>query len=181
MGRGPWNLEFGYLGSFFNNDINQVTIDNPLRLTDAATASSQGRISLAPDNSLNSFHVTGAYELPSEFPARIATTLSYGLRQQDDDFLPHTINSVLGGDPGLVLPRDSLDGKVQTYLANVLMTARPLPDLDLRARYRYYQLDNDTPVIEFPAHTVNDQGLDSEPRRNVPNDYERQLASFDAS
>jgi len=182
FGRGPWNLEVGYLGSFFGNDLNQLTVDNPLRLTDSATAGpARGRISLAPDNSLNNFHATGAYELPLDFPARVATTFSYGLRRQDQDFLPHTINSLLAGSPGLVLPQDSLDGKVQTYLANVLMTARPLPELDLRARYRYYDFHNDTPVIAFPEHVVNDQTADDEIVRNVPNDYERQQASFDAS
>src|SRR5262245_10249382 len=182
FGRGPWNLEVGYLGSFFGNELNQVTIDNPLRLTDSPTAgSAQGRIGLAPDNSLNNVRATGAYELPLDFPARIATTFSYGLRRQDDDFLPHTINSALAGDPGLVLPQDSLDGKVQTYLANVLLTARPLPALDLRASYRYYDFHNDTPVIQFPSHVVNDQTLDTEIGRSVAPDYERQQASLDAS
>jgi MtrB/PioB family decaheme-associated outer membrane protein len=182
FGRGPWNLEVGYLGSFFGNDLNQLTVDNPLRLTDSATAGpAQGQISVAPENSMNNFHATGAYELPLEFPARIATTFSYGLREQDDDFLPHTINSLLAGDPALVLPEDSLDGKVQTYLANVLMTARPLPELDLRARYRYYDFHNDTPVIAFPGHVVNDQTADDEIVRSVPNDYERQQAGVDAS
>jgi MtrB/PioB family decaheme-associated outer membrane protein len=180
--RGPWNFELGYLGSFFGNDLNQVTVDNPLSLADSAAAGpGQGRISTAPDNSLNNVHATGAYELPLAFPARIATTFSYGLREQDDDFLPHTINSLLAGDASLVLPRDSLDGKVQTYLANVLATARPLPALDLRARYRFYDYHNDTPVIDFPGHVVNDQTLSVEERRNVPNDYERQQASFDAA
>jgi hypothetical protein len=179
-GRGPWNLEVGYLGSFFGNDLDQITADNPLRLTDSATAgSSQGRISIAPDNSLNSFHATGAYELPLEFPARVATTFAYGLREQDQDFLPHTINSLLAGSPGLVLPQDSLDGKVQTYLANVLMTAA-LPELDLRARYRY-TTSTTTRHDLGPAHVVNDQTLDTEIVRNVPNSYERQQASFDAS
>jgi MtrB/PioB family decaheme-associated outer membrane protein len=186
FGRGPWNLEVGYLGSFFGNDLNQVTVDNPLRLDDSATAGpGQGRISLAPDNSMNNFRATGAYELPFEFPARIATTFSYGLREQDDDFLPHTINSAINAIPAnaalLALPEDSLDGKVQTYLANVLLTARPVDDLDLRARYRYYDFHNDTPVILFPGHVVNDQTFDDEVGRNVPNDYERQQASFDAS
>jgi MtrB/PioB family decaheme-associated outer membrane protein len=182
FGRGPWNLEVGYLGSFFDNELNQVTVDNPLRLTDSATAGAgEGRLSLAPDNSMNNFHATGAYDLPLEFPARVATTFSYGLRQQDQDFLPHTINTLLAGAPGLVLPQDSLDGKVQTYLANVLMTARPLPELDLRARYRYYDFHNDTPVLDFPAHVVNDATLTPDERRNVPNSYERQQASFDGS
>jgi MtrB/PioB family decaheme-associated outer membrane protein len=182
FGRGPWNLEVGYLGSFFGNDLRQVTVDNPLRLTDSATAGpAQGRYATSPDNSLHSFHATGAYELPLSFPTRIATTFSYGLREQDDDFIPHTINTLLAGDPGLVLPRNSLDGKVQTYLANVLITTRPLPDLDLRARYRYYDFHNDTPVLDFPAHVVNDQTLTTELRRNVPNDYERQQAALDAA
>ena len=185
-GRGAWNLEAGYLGSFFDDDLNEVTVDNPLRATDALTAgSAQGRISRAPDNSLNSFHATGTYELPLEFPARIATTFSYGLREQDQDFLPHTINGAITGVPAnaalLVLPQNSLDGKVQTYLANVLVTARPLPELDLRARYRYYDYHNDTPVLDFEGHVVNDATFDGEIVRNVPNDYSRQLASVDAS
>jgi hypothetical protein len=36
-------------------------------------------------------------------------------------------------------------------------------------------------VLDFPGHVVNDQTLTVEERRNVPNDYERQQASFDAS
>jgi MtrB/PioB family decaheme-associated outer membrane protein len=180
-GRGGFDLEVGYLGSFFQNDLNQLTADNPLVLTNTAAAASQGRVSTSPDNSLNQVHATGTYALPLEFPARIATTLAYGLRRQDDDFLPNTINPATTNDPLLALPRDSLDGKVQTYLANVLFTARPLPDLDLRARYRYYDFHNDTPVIDFPAHVVNDQGLTVDLRRNVPNAYERQEASFDAA
>lgn len=182
FGRGPWNFEIGYLGSFFENQLNQVTVDNPLRATDSATTGPEmGRISLAPDNSLNSVHATGAYELPIDFPARIATTFSYGLREQDEDFLPHTINSLLAGNAALVLPQDSLDGKVQTYLSNTVLTLRPLPDLDLRARYRFYDFHNDTDVILFPGHVVSDQTFDDEPGRNVPNDYERQQASFDAA
>jgi MtrB/PioB family decaheme-associated outer membrane protein len=182
FGRGPLNLEFGYLGSFFGNDLNSVTIDNPLRITDSPTAGPiQGRMSQAPDNMMNNFHATGAYELPLAFPARIATTFSYSQREQDDDFLPHTINSALAGNPLLVLPQDSLDGEVDTYLANALLTLRPLPELDLRARYRYYEFSNDTPVIVMPGHVLGDQSFDGEPGRNVPNEYERQQASFDAS
>jgi MtrB/PioB family decaheme-associated outer membrane protein len=191
-GRGPFHLEVGYLGSFFENDLNQVTADNPLRLTHSPAVTNpftgqitsepgQGSISLAPDNSLNQFHATGSYELPLEIPARIAATFSYGLREQDDDFLPHTINPELAGNALLALPRDDLDGKVETYLANVLFTARPLPDLDLRARYRYYDYHNDTSVIEFPANVENDTFFRPDVRRSVPGDYERQEANVDAS
>jgi MtrB/PioB family decaheme-associated outer membrane protein len=180
LGHGPWNLELGYLASYFNNELSQLIADNPVRLTDSSSASSRGRISLAPDNALNSFHATGAYQLPSEFPARITASFAYGVRRQDEDFLPHTINSTLASDPLLVLPSKGLDGKVNTYMGNLLVTARPLPELDLRARYRYYQHDNTSPVLTFPAHVINDQGLVAENRRNVPNDYTRQQFNLDA-
>lgn len=180
LGRGPWNLEVGYLASFFTNHLNQIIADNPVRISDSTGAASRGRISLAPENSLNSFHATGAYQLPVEFPARVTGTFAYGVRRQDEAFLPHTINSLLAGNPALVLPSASLDGKVRTYLGNALVSAQPLPELDLRARYRYYHHDNDTPVLTFPGHTINDQGLVTDSRRNVPNDYKRQQASFDA-
>jgi len=181
LGRGPWNLEVGYLASFFNNELKQLIADNPVRLTDTSSASSRGRISLAPDNSLISLHTTAGYQLPSEFPARVTASFAYGIGKQDDEFLPHTINSTLASDPLLVLPRKGLNGEVQTIMGNLLVTARPLPELDLRARYRYYQHDNRTPGITFDAHTINDQGLATEPRRNITMDFERQQASLDAS
>lgn len=177
-----WNAEVGYEGSFYDNDRGALIIDNPLRSTDDADdGSSRGRLSLWPDNMAHTGRVAGAWTLPTEFPARLAGSFSYGIRLQDERFLDHTINSAFVGEPALDLPDDSPDAKVQTRLANVRLTARPLPRLNLTARYRFYDYDNDTDSITFPGHVINDQNFAEEERFTVPNEYRRHNAGLDAS
>ena len=42
------SLRAAYTGSFFHNDFTSVTFDNPFRAIDSASASSRGRLTLAP-------------------------------------------------------------------------------------------------------------------------------------
>ena len=51
--RDPLLLRAGYTGSFFHNDVTSVMFDNPFRAIDSASASSRGRLTLAPSNSYN--------------------------------------------------------------------------------------------------------------------------------
>ena len=46
-----WNVELGYVGSFFENDVRGLTLDNPLSAVDANGASATGRISRARSTS----------------------------------------------------------------------------------------------------------------------------------
>lgn len=181
LARDSWSLRLGYTGSFYENDLDTMTVDNPLRATDSATlGSTRGRTDLAPDNSAHTVSLSGAVTLPLGFPARFAGTLSYGLRFQDDPFLPHTINSAIS-DPGLALPASSLNGEVRTILANLLLTGRPWRDLNLTARYRFYDFNSDIPILNFPAHVINDASLVSETRFNTPMDYHKHNGGLDAS
>jgi MtrB/PioB family decaheme-associated outer membrane protein len=188
--QGPWSLEAGYDGSFFDDDFERLIVDNPLRATDdASLGPSRGRLSSAPDNSAHTFRLAGATRLPTEFPSRLAGTFAYGRRLQDDSFLCHTINTALLATPqscvgtgsALDLPEDSLDGDVATFLANLVLTARPTDALSLTARYRLYDFDNDTEEMEFPTHVVNDTSLVTEARRNVANEYRRQTGELEAA
>jgi MtrB/PioB family decaheme-associated outer membrane protein len=118
--------------------------------------------------------------LPIGVPARLSVTGAYGVREQDEDFLPHTINRQARGLPTanlLGLPQDSLDGNVDTWLANVLLTMEPIEGVDFDAHYRYYRLSNDTDAIIFPAHVVNDQGsISTDTLIADPNSYSRHNA-----
>jgi hypothetical protein len=67
--RGNWLFRGGYTGSFFTNHITQVTFDNPLRVTDTATASSRGRLSLPPSNSMFSVNGLATVRLPGRWRA----------------------------------------------------------------------------------------------------------------
>ena len=193
VARDTWSLRLDYTGSFYENDLDTVAIDNPLQLTDGAFTASgaggtstpgRGRTDLAPDNSAHTIRLSGAVTLPVDFPARFAGTFSYGMRFQNDPFVPHTINAIiLANDPtnSLALPASSLDAEVRTVLANLVVTGRPSRDLNLTARYRFYDYNSDIPILAFPGHVINDQNLVTETRFNTPMDHRTHNASLDAS
>ena len=181
VARDAWSIRLDYTGSFYENDLDTLTVDNPLRSTDSATlGSSRGRTDLAPNNSAHRVSLSGAATLPVGFPARFAGTFSYGMRFQDDPFIPHTINANIP-TASLALPASSLDGEVRTLLANLVLTGRPHRDLNLTARYRFYDYNSDIPILTFPAHVINDASLVSEVRFNTPIDHRTHNASLDAS
>ncbi len=175
MLRDRWNLKFGYNGSNYDNDADSVTVENPT-LTGSTTV---GRLSREPDNRAHQFSVSGATQLPGEMPARVAGTLAYGLLRQDESFLPHSANPV-GANPAL--PQNDLDGEVRTLLANLVVTARPRPELNVVGRYRYYDRDNETDSVVFTSRVRNDQAAATAGLFVAnPMDYRRQNASLDAS
>ena len=53
-----------YDGSFFRNRVSTLVWDNPLQLTDATAAPSQGRETLWPDSDLNAVSANGLLKLP---------------------------------------------------------------------------------------------------------------------
>jgi MtrB/PioB family decaheme-associated outer membrane protein len=179
--RDDWNLQLNYLGSWFQNDLDALVVDDPLRATDSATqGSSLGRTDFAPNNSAHTLSLTGAVKLPFDFPARITATVAHSRRYQNEDFLPHTINTAIMS-PALVLPRQSLDGEVQTWFGSVRLAARPTEKLNITGNYRIYDLDNKSPTLTFPGHVLNDRSLVVEDRMTNPNDYRVQNADVEAS
>jgi MtrB/PioB family decaheme-associated outer membrane protein len=175
---GPVALGLEYLGSFYNNEFRATTVDNPLVELDATNAASRGRSSLDPDNSAHTISAFGSLALPFSFPARLAANFAYGLRLQDEDFLPHTINTAIA-NPSLTA--SNLDGEIHTLLANLVATARPIPKLNLKARYRIYRYDDETDALRLPQWVRNDDAARNETFRSVRSDYTRQDANLSAS
>jgi MtrB/PioB family decaheme-associated outer membrane protein len=181
LARDLWQLQLSYNLSVFQNDLNALTVDNPLRLTDApplagTSAPARGRLALAPDNMAQTLGLTGALSLP--WRSRLTGAFSYGWRFQDEAFLPHTINAAIV-NPGLALPANSLEGDVRTLLANLRFTSRPFRTISLGARYRFYDFDDRTPTLIFPAHVVTDTTLDTEPVASSRFSYTRHNAGAD--
>ncbi|MBI2216121.1 MAG: MtrB/PioB family decaheme-associated outer membrane protein [Candidatus Rokubacteria bacterium] len=174
--RERWQLQFAYNLSLFKNDVDVLVWDNPLRVTDIVGGPSRGRLDLAPDNVAHTASVTGAINLPGD--SRLTGTYSYGWRFQDDSFVPHTINSAIV-DPRLALPADSLDGDVRTQLLNLRFTSRPLPRISLGARYRFYDLDDTTRNLTFPARVRTDTSIITEPLTTSRFSYTRHNAGAD--
>jgi MtrB/PioB family decaheme-associated outer membrane protein len=135
----------GYFHSTFNNADQSVTFDNPL-----STVDSVGRFSLPPSNTYNEVHMTLAKSLP--LSSRLTTNFSYGWMRQNESLLPYTVSP----DPALsaytstsVLPRLSADAKVDRFLADAVLTARPIDKLHVKVTGRYYMHNNNTPEEEF--------------------------------
>lgn len=174
---GPFTAGLHYLGSIYRNEFRGASVDNPFVALDASTAAARGRISLEPDNSAHAVSAFGSLVVPAAFPARISGSLAYGFRRQNQDFLPHTINGAIASP---LLADGSLDGEVHTLDGSLLATARPLPALNLKARYRINRFDDATDPIRFASWVRNDDALRSDPVRSVRNDYLRQTAEVAA-
>jgi MtrB/PioB family decaheme-associated outer membrane protein len=179
-----WQLQFGYTLSIFQNDLTAVRADNPCFGAVAPagcgaanpSAPATGQTALPPDNMAHSFTLGGGVNLPMR--TRVNANFSYSLMLQSDDFVPHTINPALASNKDLVLPQNSLNGNVQTYLLNLSATSRPITPLTLSLKYRLFALDDNSDAITLPAIVVNDSSI-SPTRRAHRHEFLRQGAGLD--
>lgn len=199
LAREQWQLQIGYAFSMFDNGRKSVIADNPCFGLAAAIAvggcgfaaggaQSAGRASLAPDNMAHTVSLAGGVNLPMR--TRVNANVAYSLRLQNESFLPQTINAALAGNPALTLPQRSLNGLASTLLFIVAATNRPITPLTLSFKYRFYESDDMSNRVVFPAHALNDRALvvglgASDPAERAPQiarryDYTRQNADLGA-
>lgn len=178
--RPGWNMSLGYTASFFDQGIDNITFDNPLSATNSPTNSALGRTTMDPSNQAHNVFLSGGMSLPLQ--TRIMGKVSYGWRLQDESFVSHTVNPALAADPQLALPRNSFDGDIRTTLVTLNATSRPLATvpLTLSSGYRFYDFNNRSPEIVFPAHTVRDTSLTVDPEVTTPFSYRKHNAHLDA-
>ncbi len=162
--RADYALQFNYSGSIFRNEFDGYTWDNPLQVTDQATSpssSSRGQISAAPNNLAHTFSLTGTAALPLR--TRISGTFAYSMQRQDETFLPNTPITAAGitrtnaDDAGNTSP----DAKVNLVLGNIVLNSRPINNVTVTARYRYFEYQNDTPLHVFSFSVPTGQGAGS--------------------
>ncbi len=142
----------GYDGSWFNNGVEALIWDNPLRFTDQTTptaystgdGSSQGRMAIFPDSQAHTVSASGSLALPGR--SRAFAYVSLGTWLQDERLLPYTINTAITPIP---LARETAEAEARITSVNYRFTSRPLPKLWLSAQYRLYDYDNRTP--HFPV------------------------------
>jgi MtrB/PioB family decaheme-associated outer membrane protein len=150
--RDPILLRAGYAGSWFRNDFTTATFDNPFRAVDIATASSRGRLSLAPNSSFVSVNGLASVKLPRR--SRATAYLSVGsLKDNGDALMPQTINTANATAP---LERTHVEGEARTTSANLNFVSRPSRYLDVNLRYRTYDYDNRTPEFAVTERVVYD-------------------------
>lgn len=145
----------------YRNQFGTMTFDNPLAITTstiegiAASAFTQGRFALDPDNDYSNARVDFARAFPDWFGARVTATASYGRLRQNESLLAPTTLPLAGAslngiaadglwNTAAALTRDRADASIDTRLLALTASVRPARSLSLIARYRDDRTDNDT-------------------------------------
>ncbi|MDA8752692.1 MtrB/PioB family decaheme-associated outer membrane protein [Halieaceae bacterium] len=141
--------------------------------------SGEGALALAPDNSLLRGRLTGLYVFSPI--ARLQFDGSYGVTEQDQGFLDYSVNPALRVDEPL--PRSNLDAELATSTFNTRLLLRPLPKLDVEARFKIHDRDYDMPRDGY--RYIRGDGT-NQPREaltayNTSHDYLAQTAGFEVA
>jgi MtrB/PioB family decaheme-associated outer membrane protein len=197
---GKFTMKLGYDGSFYKDNYDSYTVQNPFCATgsgpgecarNGSPSSPLALMSLPPDNNANSFTGTFSTELPGK--SRYMGTVSYSMMRQNQALLPFTAssqvftngNTTLGAVPAL--PVSSLNGQINTLLSNNVVTTQLSPEVKTKLSYRYYGYDNNTPEITFADWVLTDVKLASQqnatyaPVRTISPSYVRQNANAEAN
>lgn len=175
---------FNYNLSVFRDNNDALTFQNPFNSASWAAApgfpDGFGSLATPPDSEAHSFSFAGRYLLTNKTNATAHVT--YSRMTQDDAFLPYTIN------PGLVVsvlpPRDSLDGEINAFTADLGISTQVTPKLSYRVSYRYENRDNNTPqdlyfVLRGDVENQNTDISGSRARFNLPYSREQQRVQAD--
>jgi MtrB/PioB family decaheme-associated outer membrane protein len=139
-------LSGGYYGSFYTNaygnlrPIVPATLNYPMGTAVTLDTGLQNVLgmpmALPPDNQAHQFYVDGNYA----FTPTTRMTFKYAFTRatQNDNFL----DSGLTGAPA---GRTDLGGKLDTHLAQLGLTTRPMPKLSVNANLRYEERNDKTP------------------------------------
>jgi MtrB/PioB family decaheme-associated outer membrane protein len=154
----------GYYGSFYRNEfgsLNPLVPDHLYNALGTLLPLSAGlqpilnqAVALPPDNQAHQLDLTGSYTLA---PTTLVNfKLGYSQATQNQNFAA----SGLAGAPAGV---SDLGAKVSTGLAQVGLTARPMPKLSLSGNVRYEHRDDDTPLALY-----NVEGTSAFTNRQLP-------------
>lgn len=154
-----------YHVSLFRNGKDSLTAANPF--TPVVPGADRGQLALAPDNEFHQIAASLGYEVNPQL--RASADIAYGRMTQDATFLDPTLNvDPAAGLPSRAdLPASSLDGKANTFNANLKLTAAPMDGLRVDAIYARDTRENETPSADYPAVST-DMFLGATPRTNRP-------------
>lgn len=160
---GAVQTRFEYLVSDFSNDIDVLTWRN-VYASPAAGATfdtwdrqvaAYGRRPLAPDNQYQSGTFTGGANLP--FDSRLTASVSYGRMEQNQALVPYAWHADALANS--TLPRATADALMKTIAYSAEYAIAPAQALNLRAFFRSYDLDNETPASNWQYVTQDASNL----------------------
>lgn len=177
-----WHL--GYQASLFDNGARALqwpTLFGRHPQWAAGTGFPQGsnQLALEPDNQAHQLSSGGSWVLsPTQ---RLQLDAALGRQLQNAAFLPYTVNAALL--PAVALPRDSLQGRVDTARLDLRLHSRLSPRLNVNSRLSYRDRDNRTAQAAFQrirGDAVAQQPL-LDARVNRPYGLREASAGVDAS
>ena len=170
---GDFNVALAYFGSYYRNELDSLTWDNPYLPFPGAE---RGQLALEPDNDFHQVSLSGGY-----FARAMNTTIVFsaavGEGEQTQSLLPYTINSTISAP---ALPVSALDGKVDTNNFALTITSRPFDKARVKFSYRSDERDNQTPVSAW-SRVITDIGNSGDVENNVPYSFDRRRLSLSAS
>ena len=164
-------VELSFISSKFDNGNSSLSWQNPFS---SSPEHSNFMAALEPGNKFHQFNLAAAFAITPRI--RLSGQAAMGRMKQNDPFLPYTVNPIYSDLP---LPRESLDGKVDTTTYNFAgkLYARITNKFSFTARGKWDKRDNETPV-DLYTPVVTDLLLIG-PRYNRPYSYKRQQYSAD--
>ncbi len=165
-------VQLAYYGSFFRNADESLIWDNPF--TPLVAGADSGQLALPPDNQFHQAMFSIGYQFSDR--TRATGDVSIGRMEQDERFLPATLNTTLGS---ISLPRTSLDGEVDTLTANLRLSSAVTDKLRLSASYGYNDRDNQTPQAAY-NWVSTDSFLNPVTRTNLPYSHTRNTVKLGA-
>lgn len=161
---GKLRLSAGYYGSFYRNANGSLRpnvpamLNNPLGapmpLAPGLQAILGQPVALPPDNQAHHLDLAGSYGFSRT--TTLNFKLAYSRASQDDNFAAMG----LAGAPAGVT---DLGGKLKTTLAQVGLTARPMPKLSVSGNLRYEHRSDSTPLALY-----NVEGASTYTNRQLP-------------
>jgi len=132
-------LQAAYYLSVFSDDNTALRWSNPYTAIggwdpSAGFPNGRGQLSLPPDNRFHQITLDGGYNFSDR--TRFSASVSRGRMSQNDAFLPYTDIPTLAASITQPLPRDSLDGRIDTTVVNLRIASRPSDKFSWNAAYR---------------------------------------------
>jgi MtrB/PioB family decaheme-associated outer membrane protein len=176
--KAKWGLQFNYTGSFFSNNFSGFTVDNPLTAVSTPGVSASDRFSVAPDNNAHTFSLTGTSALPLR--TRINGTFAYTMLRQNQTFEYNTGNTAIGVRRNIDdFGSNSADAQANLILGNILLTSRPIDNVTVTTRYRFFDYQNDMPFHQFTNDVFNGGGTTPATSTSKRERYTKQNAGID--
>ncbi|MCX7170526.1 MAG: MtrB/PioB family decaheme-associated outer membrane protein [Proteobacteria bacterium] len=152
--------------SFFRNDIDTLTWQNPFRHPVGTLQVQGGRMDLYPDNDAYNAKMEYAQALPSFYNGRFHATVALSAMRQNDNLIPPTVTSgtgtpISGGFNGnfnlwntsAALSQQSANASIDTRLVDLGLSLAPADKLTIRGALRHYQTLNHTSYAAFNPQT----------------------------